>query len=108
MFICACYDRYCYYKWFCSLLLGLGRFLSFFLISYTVSRSIGRRMSPPQGPYVQKGQREQNKRSHRHPCLEWGLNQRPQHSSGIRLLATVLASTEDNVELQSATADSLQ
>jgi hypothetical protein len=41
---------------------------------------LGRVINPSQGRYLHTGQQKQNKRTHKHPCLEWDSNPRSQRS----------------------------
>jgi hypothetical protein len=61
--------------------------LAAFSVSWSYTQSaglLGRGISPSQGRYLQKGQHKHNKRTNRHPCLEWDSNPRSQCLSGRR------------------------
>jgi hypothetical protein len=59
------------HHWFYNPLLGPGLFFSFVIIFAQTVGLLGRVISPSQGRYLYTGQHKQNKRTHRHPCLEW-------------------------------------
>jgi hypothetical protein len=45
---------------------------------------LGRVTSPSQGRHLHRTTQTQNKRTHRHPCLEWDSNPQSQRSSELR------------------------
>jgi hypothetical protein len=76
------------YLWLYSLV-DLGRIFCFLI--YTQSEGLlGRGISPSQGRYLHTGQHKHRINAHRHPCLEWDSNPRPQCSCFNRA-ATVIS-----------------
>jgi hypothetical protein len=74
------------YLWPYSHLLDVGHFFSF-LILYTVGRTPWTRDQPVARPLpTHRTTQTQNKRTHRHPCLECVSNPRSQRSSERREL----------------------
>jgi hypothetical protein len=64
--------------------LDLGRFFNFF-IRYTADRTPSTEDQPvARTLHTHRTTQIQNKRGHRHPCLEWDSNTRSQRSSGRR------------------------
>jgi hypothetical protein len=55
-----------------------------FLILYTVDKTPWTGISPSQGRYLSTEQHKHRINAHRHPCLEWDSNPRPQCSSRRR------------------------
>jgi hypothetical protein len=72
------------HRWLYSPLLGPGLFFSFVIFFSHSVELLGRVVSPSQGRYLNTGQHKQNKRTHRHPCLQWDSHPRPQCSSERR------------------------
>jgi hypothetical protein len=58
-------------------LVDLSRFLSFLIYIQSVGL-LGRGISPSQGLYLHTEQQKHRINAHRHPCLEWDSNPRPQ------------------------------
>jgi hypothetical protein len=56
-----------------------------FLNLFTVGRTLGRGMIPPQGRCLYREQHKYRINAHRHPCLELVSNSRPPCSSGRRM-----------------------
>jgi hypothetical protein len=73
------------HQWLYTPLLGPGLFFSFINDFYTVGRTPWTSDKPVarQLP-TQRTTQTQNKRAHRHACLEWDSNLRSQHSSERR------------------------
>jgi hypothetical protein len=63
---------------------GPGLFFSFVIFFTQSVGLLGQEISPSQGRYLHTGQHKQNKRTQRHPCLEWDSNPRSQCSSERR------------------------
>jgi hypothetical protein len=72
------------HQWLYSPLFGPDLFFSFVIFLTQTVGLLGRVISPSQSRYLHTGQHKQNKRSHRHPCLEWDSNWRSQRSSERR------------------------
>jgi hypothetical protein len=68
-------------QWLYSPFLGLGLFFSFVILFYTVGRAP---WTADQPLPTHRTTQTQNKRTHRHPCLEWDSNPWSHHSSGRR------------------------
>jgi hypothetical protein len=69
------------HQWLYSLFLGPGLFFSYVIFFTQAAGLLARVISPSQGRYLHTGKQTQNKRTHRHPCLEWDSNPRSQRSS---------------------------
>jgi hypothetical protein len=72
------------HQWLYSLLLGPGLFFSFVIFFTQTVGLLGRGISPSQSRYLHTDQNKQNKRTYKHPCLEWDSNPRSQRSSERR------------------------
>jgi hypothetical protein len=72
---------------------GPGRFFNFLILTQLVG-ILGRGISPSQRRYLHTEQRKHRINAHKHLCLEWDSNPRPQCSSGPRRYALDLAVTE--------------
>jgi hypothetical protein len=82
-FLVARYDYLSIYG--STALVDLGRFFSFLI--YTPSAwLLGRWISPSQGSYLHTEQHKHTINAHRHQCIEWDSNPRPQCSRGRRWL----------------------
>jgi hypothetical protein len=66
-----------------TILVDFGSFFSFLIYIQSVG-VLGRGISPSQGRYLHTEQHNARINAHRHPCLEWDLNPRPQCSSSWR------------------------
>jgi hypothetical protein len=64
-------------------LADLGRFFNSLIYTQSVEL-LGRGISPPQGRYLLTEQHKHRINAHRHPCLAWDSNPRPQYLSGRR------------------------
>jgi hypothetical protein len=69
--------------WLYTPMLDLGRFFSFFIL-YTVGMTPWTGNSPSQSLYLHTEQHKHRINAHRHPCLKWDSNPRPQCSSERR------------------------
>jgi hypothetical protein len=75
----------CIHQWLHSLLLGPGLFFSFVIFSYTVGRIPWTSDQPVARPLpTHRATQTQNKRAHRHSCIECDSNPRSQRSSERR------------------------
>jgi hypothetical protein len=64
-------------------LVDLGRYFSFLIYTQPVGL-LGRGISSSHGRYLHTVQHKDRINAHRHPCLKWDANPRPQCSSGLR------------------------
>jgi hypothetical protein len=73
------------HQWLFSPLLGPDLFFSSVIIFYTDGRTPWTSDQPVARPLpTQRATQTQNKRTHRHPCLEWDSNPQSQRSSERR------------------------
>jgi hypothetical protein len=73
------------HRWSYSPLLGPGLFFSFVIFFYTDGRIPLTSDQPVGRPLpTRRTTQSQNKRTHRHSCLEWGWNPRSELSSELR------------------------
>jgi hypothetical protein len=72
------------HQWLYSLLLGPGLLLNVVIFFTEKVGLLGRVISPSQGRYLHTRQHKQNKRTHRHPCLERDSNARSKRSSELK------------------------
>jgi hypothetical protein len=79
------FDHSFIHQWLYSLLLGPGLFFSFVIFFYTDGRTPWTSDQPVARPLPKhRTKQTQNKRTHRHPCLEWDSNPWSQRSSERR------------------------
>jgi hypothetical protein len=87
---CCCFRISFIPQWLYSPLLGPGLFFSFVIFFYTDSRTPWTRDQPIARPLpTHRTTQTQNKRTHRHPCLEWVSVPQSQRSSGQRQFTAI-------------------